>query len=186
MLHLPPRAVVFEFATWGKPQLAERQNPAGLAFNVSHSGDWGVIALGWRRTLGVDLETADPGLDHTGLARRFFSDDEQRQLAALPAELRTAGFYRVWTGKEAYLKATGLGMSFPLGSFAVAADPRLPPRLLAVADRPEEPRRWTAAAFTPADNVFGTVMWDGGPATIHRWTWSGETGSSEVRLDDAG
>jgi len=173
-LGIAPRDVAFEFTQFGKPTVAAAQNPDGLAFNVSHSGEWAVIALGWRRTLGVDIETVDHRTDFHGLAKRFFSPSEQQQLFALPEALQQAGFYRVWTGKEAYLKATGLGMSFPLGDFTVAADPRQPPRLLEVASQPQEPARWTAAAFTPARDVFGTLLWDHGPATIHHWTWSSE------------
>lgn len=173
-LALEPRDVSFEFTQFGKPVLAAAQNPNGLAFNVTHSGAWAAIAIGRQRRIGVDLESLDRRLNWRGLAGRFFSEAEQRQLAELPESLQQHGFYRVWTGKEAYLKATGLGMSFPLQDFTVAADPRVTPQVLEVVGQPDEAARWRGTAFAPAADVFGTLLWDNGPAEIRQWTWSAD------------
>ena len=87
VLRIAPQDVTFEFTQFGKPAIAAAQNPPGLAFNVTHSGDWAVIAVGWQRRIGVDVESRDPNMDWRGLAGRFFSDDEQRQLFELPEPL---------------------------------------------------------------------------------------------------
>jgi 4'-phosphopantetheinyl transferase len=171
MLSLAPRDVVFEFAQFGKPAVAAVQNPHGLTFNVSHSGAWAVIAIGWQRRIGVDIETQEARRDWRGLAERFFSTDERRQLAALPEPLRHAAFYRIWTSKEAYLKATGLGMSLPLEDFTVAADPNIPPQVLSAKDDPSASTRWAGRAFSPDGVTFGTLLWDGGAADVRQWTW---------------
>ncbi|MDZ4689387.1 MAG: 4'-phosphopantetheinyl transferase superfamily protein [Planctomycetaceae bacterium] len=172
ILSLDPREVLIEFTQFGKPAIAAAQNPHGLAFNVSHSGAWAAIAIGWQRRIGVDLEAVKPQLNWRGLAGRFFAEGEQQQLAELPEPLQPHGFYRVWTGKEAYMKATGLGMSFSLKDFTVAADPRVTPQVLDVVGQPEEAARWHGAAFAPAADVFGTLLWDNGPAEVRQWTWS--------------
>jgi 4'-phosphopantetheinyl transferase len=170
-LSVDPRDVAFEFAQFGKPRVAAAQNRDGLVFNVTHSGSWAVIAIGWQRSLGVDVETFDPRLNRDGLAGRFFSLDEQSQLAALPEPLRVAAFYRIWTTKEAYLKATGLGMSQPLDSFSVRADPQSPPAVLWASGDDADPARWHGTAFSPGEDAFGVVLWDGDPANV-RW-WNG-------------
>ncbi len=171
-----PSSLEFGAERNGKPTL---RTPAdtGLVFNVSHTGDWGVIALGWRRErgrqqpgldqLGVDIETIDPRLDTAALADRFFSRDEQRELNALPPDDQTAAFYRLWTSKEAYMKALGLGMLLPLGSFTMCANPHWPPRLIG-GDVREGP--WQLAAFSISDSVPGVLMWSGDRLPVRCWS----------------
>ncbi|MDX1966294.1 MAG: 4'-phosphopantetheinyl transferase superfamily protein [Planctomycetaceae bacterium] len=159
------REIRFASERNGKPTLAHPKD-TGLRFNVSHSGDWGVIAVSWERTLGVDIESIDPNLDGAALASRFFSEHERAELLSLPPEDLQDGFYRLWTTKEAYIKAIGLGMAVPLGSFSAAANPRREPRLVG-GDVREGP--WRACGFQVAPGVPGVVMWDGGPAPVCFW-----------------
>lgn len=160
-----PASLRFGAEKFGKPILVD-PDPAGLVFNVSHTGDWGVIAFGWSRELGVDIETIDPRLDGLALAARFFSTAEQTALSSLPAAYQAAGFYRLWTSKEAYMKGVGLGMSLPLGSFTMRADPTAEPALL-------EPlsieRPWSARGFLVAEHVPGVVLWEGPDRPVACW-----------------
>lgn len=171
LISCAPEDVRFEHGPHGRPFLPSELNPAGLDFNVSHSGDWGLVAWTWRRTLGVDIECHDRRTTWRGLAERFFSPAEADALFALPDHLQLAGFYRVWTGKEAYIKALGRGLSFPLQSFTVSADPRTAPALLDVAGAADEAERWSLAALPVAANYSAMVLWDRGPAAVQRWTW---------------
>src|SRR5581483_7894148 len=132
-LILSPAEIEFDYGEHGKPGLVTDNHP--LSFNVSHSDDAALIALSWNCDVGVDLEF-DDDRDWRPLARRFFAAAEWEQLESLPPALQRTGFYRVWTCKEAYLKATGQGMALPLGRFAVCADPRFPSRLIEVRDNP--------------------------------------------------
>lgn len=103
-----------------------------LAFNVSHSGAVVLIAVGRGADLGVDVEQiVAPG--HATAARLdiVFSPREIAAHGALPAALRLASFFHVWTSKEAILKAAGTGLALPLQAFDVAVDPREPPALQA-------------------------------------------------------
>jgi 4'-phosphopantetheinyl transferase len=170
-LSLAPHEITLSTGPYGKPTLAPEQNPQQLAFNVSHSSDVALIAIGWRCELGVDVESTRGSANWQGIARRFFAPAEWQQVQQLPADLQHAGFYRVWTCKEAYLKGTGRGMSLPLGRFAVCADPRLPLRLLHVEDEPTEPARWHLHALYPADDFAAAVMWDGPATAVNCWTW---------------
>jgi 4'-phosphopantetheinyl transferase len=117
-LALDPGALRFEDAARGKPRLASGQDD-GLRFNVSHSEDRLLIAIGRGVELGVDIERVRDDIDHDAIARRFFSPPEQDALRAQPAQRRAAAFFTVWTRKEAYVKLLGGGLAIPLHSFEV-------------------------------------------------------------------
>jgi 4'-phosphopantetheinyl transferase len=128
-LAIPATEIRFECLTSGKPQLAAEQNPRTLQFNVSHSANMALIAVGSERRLGVDIEKIRSEVDTASLAERFFSLRERAGLQALPDHLRVPGFFACWTRKEAFLKATGDGLSFPLVDFSVTTHPDLDPAL---------------------------------------------------------
>jgi 4'-phosphopantetheinyl transferase len=103
-----PSSVKFTYGSKGKPALP------GLQFNVSHSHELALCAISAKREVGVDLEYLRPMPEAVQLAKRFFSRAEHDLIQALPAEEQASVFFRLWTGKEAYLKATGQGLSHPL------------------------------------------------------------------------
>ena len=116
----PAAALVLETeADSDKPRLA---SPSGIVFNLSHSEDTGLIAVGRTpdiRAVGVDLELIRPDADIEALARRFFSTAEQLELATIPAPERLRAFYDGWCRKEAFLKGIGTGLDVPLPAFDV-------------------------------------------------------------------
>jgi 4'-phosphopantetheinyl transferase len=143
VLGVPPAEVKFRLGPHGKPSL-DTDDPSLLReFNVSHTGDLAVIAIASQRTVGVDVERLDRHVRHDELAARFFSPAECRDYFALQESQRLTAFYRIWTCKEAYLKATGAGLSFPLNRFRVSVAPDEPPGLLDVEQAPSEIGRWS-------------------------------------------
>jgi 4'-phosphopantetheinyl transferase len=118
----PPQTVRFARGRWGKPAI---EGAAGTHFSLSHSGDLALLALA-PEPVGVDLELARPDLDFTRLARRFFPEAEWNAVARGGRD----AFVRLWTRKEACVKAAGgrltQGMSVPVAhtaSEAVVRDP---------------------------------------------------------------
>jgi 4'-phosphopantetheinyl transferase len=89
---------------------------ATLRFNVSHSREWIVCAIGTGFELGVDVEYCHRDRDILRLAKRYFSPQEYAALGSLAGEARADRFYDLWTLKESWLKATGLGISGGLDS----------------------------------------------------------------------
>lgn len=160
-LNCLPSQVEFEYGNHGKPSL-RRPEPSTprIEFSVSHSADQALIALTVGRRIGVDIEQIDSSVQTLKLAQRFFSPREASELVALPEAIQLAGFYRGWTCKEAYLKATGFGLSFPLNKFSVSLDPRLPVELLEVIDQPEELNRWRLLSLDPAGGFAAAVMFE--------------------------
>jgi phosphopantetheine--protein transferase-like protein len=69
--------------------------------------------------IGMDVELMKPLKDHLEIAKRFFSNSEIEQLNAFPKEKIFEGFYSCWTGKEAVIKLSGEGLSYPLKDFDV-------------------------------------------------------------------
>ena len=115
-----PASLSFCYSKKEKPSLETARADSDVTFNVSHSGGIALFAFTRRREIGVDVERVRRDFDLEAIARRFFSAHEQRQLAAAPDEKRFEAFFRCWTRKEAYIKATGEGLSLPLHQFDVS------------------------------------------------------------------
>jgi 4'-phosphopantetheinyl transferase len=135
-----PAAVVFTTDGAGKPQLAHEP---GLQFNLSHSGDVALIAIGETTPLGVDVELIKPVPEMRGVAASHFADEEREALWAEADEAqRLDAFYRCWTRKEAYVKATGIGVGPALATFAVTLAPG-ESRLLRADGEADAARQWS-------------------------------------------
>lgn len=107
----------------GKPFLALQHAPR---FNLSHSGDWLLVAVcsdPCIAALGVDVEhERGRPIRIMRLARRFFTPAELARLSRLSGEARTRHFYRLWTLKEAWVKAHGLALAPHLGQLCFEPD----------------------------------------------------------------
>ena len=107
---IPPEAQVFSTNSFGKPELAHR---ADVHFSLSHSGSWAVCALS-AQPVGVDVELPRCSI---AVARRHFHPEELAQATDADA------LCRLWTAKEAFVKALGRGLTIPLNSFRVQLEP---------------------------------------------------------------
>jgi 4'-phosphopantetheinyl transferase len=120
-----PGRLRFAYGEHGKPRL---DHPEAPHFNLSHSGDTAVVAVAVAE-LGVDVETLRPVPRADRLALRYFSERERSWLAGRPTTTRDADFLALWTCKEAYLKAVGIGIGMPLKEVETGLQP---PRLEAI------------------------------------------------------
>jgi 4'-phosphopantetheinyl transferase len=102
-------AVEFIFNRWGKPALADGEPH----FNVSHSGDYALIAIAPGVEVGIDVEYLARPLRIEELARSVFAPGEFEIFSRLDGPRRDRFFFRVWTCKEAVMKAAGAGLSIP-------------------------------------------------------------------------
>ena len=113
----------FRTAHGGKPEIDPALGQPDLRFSLSHTRGMVACAVGRSHDLGVDVEACDPSYPALEVAQRFFAPAEVALLGRLPPAQRNATFYRIWTLKEAYLKATGQGIVGPLDGFAFSLDP---------------------------------------------------------------
>ena len=114
-----PRALAFTTGPRGKPAIGPDWRQKRIEFNVSHAADYALLALSLGNRLGVDIESVPRPVDYRALANRFFSAPEQEAFKKLPQAAACAAFYRVWSRKEACLKATGQGLAGGLAGFSV-------------------------------------------------------------------
>ncbi|ERN43219.1 phosphopantetheinyl transferase [Rubidibacter lacunae KORDI 51-2] len=153
-LERDPAELQFQYGKYGKPAL--RSSTPTVQFNLSHSGDLALCAVAPPdcRALGIDLECSRP-LAAAELARQFFSPREAEAIALLPPEEGQRAFLRMWTLKEARLKATGVGISEGLAQVEVDLDH--PSRC------PGE-QEWTIGELTVGNGYFGAFA-----AIGHGW-----------------
>jgi len=122
-LGVDPRGLTFVENAWGKPRLAHQP---GLHFSLSHSGDRAVLAASETLEVGADIERVRE-VDHLDLARRYFHANEVAAIEHATGEGgQRLAFFRLWTLKEAVVKALGLGLSIPLDSFELAIEDGAP------------------------------------------------------------
>ncbi|MET8139924.1 4'-phosphopantetheinyl transferase superfamily protein [Sphaerisporangium sp. NPDC005288] len=104
-LGIPPAAIPLRRGPWGKPEVAVPGNTVG--FNVSHHGGLALLAVAARTQVGIDVEGHRPRRNVERIAARYFAADENMRLGSLPPAEREAAFLRLWTRKEAVVKAAG-------------------------------------------------------------------------------
>jgi 4'-phosphopantetheinyl transferase len=114
-----PEQLRFQYSQHGKPALAGGDDD--LRFNLSHAGAWALFAITSGRELGIDIERMRDDVNIDQIAPQFFSPGELRALELAGENKRKQLFYHLWARKEAFIKATGKGMTFPLEQVDVSA-----------------------------------------------------------------
>jgi len=138
-LKLKPEELDLIYTKTGKPLISENQNKKNILFNLSHSNELAVIALTLNKPVGIDLEYLTDKKDLLGLAKRFFTNKEYEIISSLAKDKQNEAFYRAWTRKEAYLKATGEGIS-GIEKVEVSVLEKEPPKIL---NTPSETGDWS-------------------------------------------
>ncbi|MFN8386733.1 MAG: 4'-phosphopantetheinyl transferase superfamily protein [Anaerolineales bacterium] len=171
-LQCEPHDLKFSANEYGKPFL-DRSNDfsrsKNIEFNLSHSGDFALIAVTRGRKVGVDVEHIRADIELEDLARRNFSPREVSELMSLPLEQRARGFFNCWTRKEAYIKAQGLGLSMPLDSFDVSLGE--PAALNATRPDENESARWSLHSLNVESNYAAALAVEGNGLEIRCWDW---------------
>jgi 4'-phosphopantetheinyl transferase len=110
-----PGDLRFDRTSRGKPYLAD----ADVQFNLSHSGRYSLVGICRDGEIGVDTELMRTTADYRELADRYFAPQESAWIETAPLDEQLVRFYRLWTVKEAFLKASGVGLSKPLSEVVV-------------------------------------------------------------------
>lgn len=169
-LRVHPSELSFSYGHHGKPTL-DGPYRTGPHFNLSHSHEVAVYVVARGRHVGIDVERVRTDVAAEQIADHYFSRRELAALRALPAEARPEAFFTCWARKEAYLKARGEGLSFPLDQFDVSLAPGLPAALLATQDDPAEAARWSMVALETVDGYAGALVVEGPLRRLRYWRW---------------
>jgi 4'-phosphopantetheinyl transferase len=161
-----PLQIAFAENEYGKPRLSHPALGRELSFNISHTREIVACAVAWDRPLGVDVETIrDPPLD---LVDRYFAPPESAALRALDAGDQREAFFALWTLKESFIKALGMGLSMPLDRFAVRWSP---PSLMPYGDFAAEADDWIFVQESPTAScrLALCARAQGDPVVEMRW-----------------
>lgn len=156
-LESTPGSVRFTHNAFGKPMLDAADARGPLHFNASHSHELALYALSAEHEVGVDVEHIRAEFASEEVAARFFSRREVEALRGVAPELSVRAFFDCWARKEAYVKARGEGLSYPLDKFAVSVAPGETAALLCDELVPEETPRWLIAELHPADDYAAAL-----------------------------
>lgn len=150
-LNTHPERLEFTYNTHGKPKVI---NSARLQFNLSHSGDLALLAVGKGFPMGVDIEQYS-ARSYEGIAKNLFSNQEFEEFIKIPRALKPAIFFHIWSQKEAFIKACGLGLSYPTKEFNVPTS--MPTKQLV--DDPLHNMTWQLRSFMPQIACSGALCY---------------------------
>ncbi|MEQ1529363.1 MAG: 4'-phosphopantetheinyl transferase superfamily protein [Methylococcales bacterium] len=160
-LNEKPQTLKFNKSRHGKPYLLDYPD---LAFNMSHSGQQLLIGIAHNCRLGVDIEVAKPRTNLAGLVNKCFADTEADYWRQLPEEQKTPEFYRFWTAKEAFVKATGQGIALGLQHCVLSVtEPR---QLISVPDAWGAASLWRTQELQLGASVYAALVVDMPTCTV--------------------
>ena len=168
-LGIEPRSLEFSYGPQGKPTL--RDSAGTLHFNVAHAEDLLLVAITRSGIVGVDVEQVRILADVEELVARFFSPTECSQFRNLPAEQKPMSFFNLWTRKEAWLKATGEGITHLLNQVEVSFLPSEPARLLRLPEVYLKTMSWSLHKLEPSPDFVGALAIANNAAAIYCWRY---------------
>lgn len=122
-LNMLPEKISFGTGQFGKPYLITNSD-SPISFNLAHSGNLVLFAFGNVKEIGIDVEKNEEARDFAGISSIVFSPDEQVYLSKSMDPV--SDFYLLWTLKEAILKVSGHGFSYPSNQFSVVLTKGIP------------------------------------------------------------
>lgn len=149
-----PGEIEYEWTSFGKPFLKSRR----LQFNLSHTDTMAVIAVTEDAEIGVDIENLNRKVEYDDLAKRFFCEAEYQKLVQGSPKLKRDAFFNCWTRKEAFIKAVGEGLSYPLNEFEVTLLSNEPVQINHIQQDLESPKQWTLDSKKVDEYIIATAV----------------------------
>lgn len=165
-LNTEPASIEFEYNQRGKPGLPAESNPKGINFNISHSRNLALCAVGVKGEIGVDVEYVRRVMRTDKILERFFSPGEREYFHSRPDIVKERSFMSLWTIKEAYSKAVGTGFSSGLKEldFSPVITTSNASTCIEVLNE-----RWTILQLDPGNDYIGALAHRGDVSEIIRF-----------------
>ncbi|APJ04888.1 4'-phosphopantetheinyl transferase family protein [Silvanigrella aquatica] len=175
-LKLPPHNIHFKYNKYFKPFLSHEINNISLNFNVSHAGEYIVLAFSCEDLVGIDIEKYDNSLDKNSLGSYIFSDCEFTSWNSLSENEKNSSFYHVWSCKEAILKGIGIGLSYLPNNITVGINPNENPKIISLKDCKYEnhPDSWSIRRFyiqNDYSSIFA-IRKKNFKSLFYEWDWN--------------
>jgi 4'-phosphopantetheinyl transferase len=150
-----PASIELTLTERGRPVLPQEE----LAFNITHAGDLVAVAVAKNARVGIDIERVERKVDLMGVGEKILSEEDFARFCALADEEKAAAFFRIWTRKEAYLKATGAGITDGLKEISVSFEAEMVGPITDVRDEAGA-RKWRLHALPVPGDYQGCMACD--------------------------
>jgi len=169
-LNVEPSQIGFIYGKYGKPALQTGTHKTTLDFNLSHSKDYAIYAFCLNRKIGIDLEHVRPMPDLYDFARQFFSLRENVLINSLAGKQKEEAFFKIWTCKEAFLKANGSGLTIPINQVEISLESDGSVTLTSIGELEEQTELWRMESFSPISDFQAAlaVKGNGGHITLRQ------------------
>lgn len=154
---ISPKTINLKYSSYGKPFIDPLQNKNQLYFNISHTRQHILYAFTKNTEIGIDIEYLKSDIDYQSVAKNVFSTYEYQTITKAPLEKQCVLFYKIWTSKEAFLKAIGLGLSYPLSDFDVCVAENQTIKIRDIKYSSKEAKQWMLYSLTPCEGYISTV-----------------------------
>lgn len=168
-MHIEPGKLQFSYNSQGKPLLAEPFQGKTLEFNMSHSHEFALFAVTFNRKVGVDLEHIYSFAETDSLANHILSKREKTAWLKYSMNERLDTLFRYWTCKEAYVKATGLGLALPLEKIHISLMPGSEARLISINRSTREASHWSLQELNPFPGFAAALVVEGFDYRLNHW-----------------
>ncbi|MDB6096738.1 MAG: phosphopantetheine-protein transferase [Francisellaceae bacterium] len=166
-LNISVKNIFLSFNEYGKPFLKYHN----LYFNVSHTKGCLLYAFCLKTSVGIDIEKRETITDILSLATLFFSENEYLRFLELDNSEKPLAFYRCWTRKESYLKAIGIGLSFPMNQIEVSFYPDQKAELINTNYKTGDLKSWRLKEIILDDNFIACLASQAPYNLICLWNW---------------
>lgn len=171
-LDVEPHRLQFYYEKNGKPRLADIFDKERIHFNDSHSAGLAIIAISPSFEIGVDVERVHDIPEMNDIVEKFFTESEKTSFYSLRDGLKQEVFFKWWTRKEAFLKATGDGLFRPLNSFDMSVAPGEPTSLLRIYGDAKAASRWAIQDLKPPPGYAAAFAIKEQSCQVHCYKWS--------------
>ncbi|HMS64574.1 MAG TPA: 4'-phosphopantetheinyl transferase superfamily protein [Ignavibacteria bacterium] len=138
-LYIHPSKLNFFYAEKDKPYIKDTE----IKFNISHSENFAVFAVTKVNEIGIDTEIIRELPDALEIAKNYFSEKEVKVFSKVDHDNYKEAFFNCWTRKEAFIKAIGEGLSYPLADFSVSFLPGENPEMQWIKGKEDEVKKWS-------------------------------------------